>query len=235
MAEGRFVLVYHEDLIANFPDVWDDDRLLATWLRLFALADKLWPTPAELPRGVSDATVRRLAKSGLLDLVSKHRYTVRGLDAKRNAASNAASNAARTRWGNAASNAETMPTHTQTKPDQTKAPPTPSKPPAKPPAWRSRFDEPRLTERELDSWATFNNRKWDPFKEAWLGRGLHYAPFGSPDDDDTSQRGLLWQIADARPNDLGRWVKEAPGRTSREVITHVLEQWHEQRAAGRRR
>lgn len=88
----------------------------------------------------------------------------------------------------------------------------------------------RLTQRELESWSSFSTPEWSEFKHAWLGRGLHYAPFGQPDDDDTSQRGLLWQIADARPHDLARWVREAPGRTAREVIDHVLEQWHSVRA-----
>jgi hypothetical protein len=101
---------------------------------------------------------------------------------------------------------------------------------AKPRAKQPSLDEPRLTERELNSWNGFTAREWRPFKEAWLGRGLHYAPFGSDGDDDTSQRGLLWQIAEARPNDLGRWVREAPGRTAREVISYVLEQWHSVRA-----
>lgn len=106
MAEGRYVLVFHEDLIANFPQVWDSDRLLATWLRLLALADKLWPSPAELPRGVSPAAVKSLTEAGLLDVLPKHRFTVRGLDAWRKRKQDAARNAAETRWGNAEGNAD---------------------------------------------------------------------------------------------------------------------------------
>jgi hypothetical protein len=97
------------------------------------------------------------------------------------------------------------------------APPSPRSSPS---------SEPRLTERQLRSWDSFSSPRWQPFKNAWLARGLLYAPFGSDSDDDTSQRGLLWQIADARPNDLARWVREAPGRDAREVISHVLEKWH---------
>jgi hypothetical protein len=132
MADGRFVLVYHEDLIANFPDVWDNDRLLATWLRLLALADKLWPTPAELPRAVSTASVKALADAGLIALLPKHRFVVRGLDAVRKRRKDAASTAANHRWGNANGNAvsnangnaKTMPTrpdHIKTRPDQSSA------------------------------------------------------------------------------------------------------------------
>lgn len=29
-----------------------------------------------------------------------------------------------------------------------------------------------------------------------------------------------------RPNDLARWVTEAPGRTSREIVGYALERWH---------
>lgn len=90
-------------------------------------------------------------------------------------------------------------------------------------------NEPRLTQHQLDSWNNFGSR-WDAFKEAWLRRGLMYAPFGSPDDDDTSQRGLLFQVLDNRPTEIVRWVKEAPVPTSREIITYVLDRWHKVRA-----
>ncbi|HVM30746.1 MAG TPA: hypothetical protein VM305_08290 [Candidatus Limnocylindrales bacterium] len=105
MAEGRYVLVYHEDLIENFPQVWDSDRLLATWLRLFALADKLWPSPAEMPRGVNTAAVKQLVAVGLVEFLPRHRFKVRGLDAQRQRRKDAAKNAADTRWGNATGNA----------------------------------------------------------------------------------------------------------------------------------
>ena len=87
-------------------------------------------------------------------------------------------------------------------------------------------NEPRLTEAQLRSWDSFGPA-WRAFKEAWLGRGLLFAPFGSPDGDDTSQRGLLFQVMDNRPTDIVRWVKEAPLPSAREVITYILEQWHE--------
>lgn len=105
MAEGRYVLVYHEDLIANFAEVWDDDRVLATWLRLLANADKLWPSPAELPRGAKPSIVKQLVSVELIELLPNHRYKVRGLDAQRQRRSDVARNAASNRWSNAESNA----------------------------------------------------------------------------------------------------------------------------------
>jgi hypothetical protein len=114
MAEGSFVRVFHEDLVANYDAIWSDDRSLATWLRLLARADKLWPSPAELPQGVSRTALQKLVDAELVDILPHHRYRVRGLDAQRNAQSNAARNAARIRWGNAdgnaTGNAKSMPT-----------------------------------------------------------------------------------------------------------------------------
>jgi hypothetical protein len=85
---------------------------------------------------------------------------------------------------------------------------------------------PRLTLAQLEAWQTFGP-EWGPFKNAWFGRGFRLPPMGSPNDDGErpSQRSMLWRIARERPNDLGRWVRDAPGRTTREVIAHVLRQW----------
>lgn len=86
-------------------------------------------------------------------------------------------------------------------------------------------EETRLTRAHLDAWATFTEPAWEPFKTAWLGRGFRLPPFGNPDDEaDTSQRARLWRIADDQPEALGRWVREAKGKTARDVIAHVFEQ-----------
>jgi len=116
MADGKWVPVFHEDLIRHHEAIWHDNDALATWLRLLALADKQWPSKPELPRSAKSPIVARLVADSLLELLPHDCYTVAGLDARRTAASNAASNAARIRHGNAASNAEIMPT----KPDQTR-------------------------------------------------------------------------------------------------------------------
>lgn len=91
--------------------------------------------------------------------------------------------------------------------------------------------EPRLTAEQLEAWSTFTAPQWQPFKDAWLRRGFRWPPIGSPDSDDTSQRGLLWQIADARPDDLGLWVGQAKGISPRDVIAFVLDRWHGAREA----
>jgi hypothetical protein len=86
-----------------------------------------------------------------------------------------------------------------------------------------------LTKAQLEAWSTFGP-EWDQVKAAWLAKGLRLPPAGSPDDDDTSQRGLLYQVLDARPTDLPRWISMAPGGSARKVIDWVLAQWHEVRA-----
>ncbi len=116
MAEGRFVLVYHEDMIANHSSVWNNDVTLATWLRLLALYDKMWPSSAELPRGTNKPAVDRLVKAGLIKTVGAFGYFIPSLDKRRTAARNAASNAARIRYGTAPRNAKSN--AYQTRPDK---------------------------------------------------------------------------------------------------------------------
>jgi hypothetical protein len=90
---------------------------------------------------------------------------------------------------------------------------------------RATNGEPLLTKAQLEAWATFGP-EWGTFKAAWLARGFLFPPFGSPDDDDTSQRGLLWSLLDARPTDLVRWVQEAPGKFPTDVLGYILGHWH---------
>lgn len=86
--------------------------------------------------------------------------------------------------------------------------------------------EPRLTREQLDGWRTFDADEWQPFRSAWLARGFLWPPQGSAlDDPETSLRSRLWEIADARPNDLGRWVREAKGHTPHAVIGEVFARW----------
>jgi len=90
---------------------------------------------------------------------------------------------------------------------------------------RARNGEPLLTKAQLDAWKTFGG-EWQDFKQAWLDRGFLFPPYGDPEDDDTSQRGLLWSLLDARPTDLVRWIREAPGVSPTEVIGYILGNWH---------
>lgn len=89
---------------------------------------------------------------------------------------------------------------------------------------------PTLSKRERDAWSTFGS-EWDEVKAVWIARGLRLPPAGAPSEgDESTQRGVLFQVLDARPGDLVRWIREAPGKSSHDVVRHVLEQWHAVRA-----
>jgi hypothetical protein len=109
MNDRRFVAVYY-DLAHEYPGVYRDDQLLATWLRLLMIAHAIWPAPALLPRSVSDAAVDALALHGLIEVVGDE-FKVLGLDKQRRVRSEQARKAAEARWGrnaerNAASTAD---------------------------------------------------------------------------------------------------------------------------------
>lgn len=86
-----------------------------------------------------------------------------------------------------------------------------------------------LTKAQLDAWRDFDDesrrsgraRLWESVKRAWMGRGFRHPPT-------EKQRQILWEVLDARPQDLPRWIREAPSeaKTGRAVISHVLDEWH---------
>lgn len=236
-----YVRVYYVDLERDYPAIYANDTATATWLRLLVLSEKAWPIDPELPRSVKSRGLRLLTAAGLVKLLDGHRYQIKGYRKERGAREARAKGAADTRWhppadpsggANANANAHApafatahpsaMPstrTSTSTKGFSTSNPKR-----AQPPR------EPLLTKAQLDEWASFG-AEWDDFKAAWLGRGFMFPPAGSPDDDDGSQRGLLWSILDSRPSSLPRWIREAPGKSTTEVIAHVLRRWHDIRDA----
>lgn len=88
--------LYHR-LADEFPDIWGDDRALATWVRLLRIADASWPMKPPLPRSVRPAPLRTLVQAELVVVVGDC-YTVRGLDAERSRRKDAAAHAAALRW-----------------------------------------------------------------------------------------------------------------------------------------
>lgn len=75
-----------------------------------------------------------------------------------------------------------------------------------------------LTKQELMEWNTYRDPKWAGFKREWWRRGFTRPP-------SEKQRVHLWVIADARPRDLARWTREAPGRLAQAVISYIFDQW----------
>lgn len=96
---------YYDDFMAEFPAVYRDNDLLATWLRLFVAAEKHWPAMPEVPRSVRPAHLRALVECGLV-IPDGDYYRCLGLDKERTTRLDAARNAASTRWGNAEGTAD---------------------------------------------------------------------------------------------------------------------------------
>ena len=110
MAQGQFVKVYHV-LVDEFPEVWESDRLLSSFVRALYVADKFWPQWAPIPDRKSFLT---LVEKGLCLLnETQTGFKVRGLDKERSARSEHGKRAASIRWSNAAGNAQLMPSRAE--------------------------------------------------------------------------------------------------------------------------
>lgn len=90
--------VYHDDLQRDYPAVWDDDTLLANWLRLLVVGDKLWPAPGEVPASVRPRVLMALESTGILEALPKHRFALRGLNSERARRAASARVGAGVRW-----------------------------------------------------------------------------------------------------------------------------------------
>jgi len=117
METRPYARVYYVDLERDHPEVYRDNDLLSTWLRLLCVAEAMWPAVPEVPRSAKATLVRELVRLGLVILIAPYSFQVKGLDAERNARSNAARNAAASRWAMPSA----MPKRTE--PNQTKPSP----------------------------------------------------------------------------------------------------------------
>jgi len=103
--------VYHEIVDdPAFEKVFDNDRALATWLRMLLIADAMYPVSA--PMTTRNPTVRLLIEVGLVIEKPGNRYTIRGLQAERERRSAPGRNAAAVRW-QSERNANAMPDETR--------------------------------------------------------------------------------------------------------------------------
>jgi len=91
----------------KFESIFDDDRHLATWLRLLIAADAIWPASPDLPASARKQSVAALVAAKLVDLKSGGRYRIHGLDAERGARSqNARASAAHRTHSERSANAD---------------------------------------------------------------------------------------------------------------------------------
>jgi hypothetical protein len=78
----------------EFPEVWDDPKVLGTYVQLLIAADAMWPSRPHVPAGV-DTTP--LTDSGLV-VMDGQRYAIRGLDKERKKRQKAGRTGAAARW-----------------------------------------------------------------------------------------------------------------------------------------
>lgn len=67
----------------KFAAVYDDDRRLATWLRLLIVAEQAHPASAYIPEGTNRGALTALVDCGLVDIGTGRRFRIHGLDAER--------------------------------------------------------------------------------------------------------------------------------------------------------
>lgn len=67
----------------KFATIYDDDRRLATWLRLLIVAEQAHPASAYIPEGTNRAALKALCDVGLIDIGTGRRFRIHGLDAER--------------------------------------------------------------------------------------------------------------------------------------------------------
>jgi len=134
--ERKYARFYYDDFIREFPAVYADDAAFAAWHRLLVIAEKMWPTPAELPRSVRPRALKTLVAAGLVLQCDQQCYRIRGLDAERSRRQGLARTAADARWntdgnargtadGTAEVDAENMPRRVRVR-DETSTPPPPT-------------------------------------------------------------------------------------------------------------
>lgn len=205
----------------KFAEIRSDMRHFGSWTLMLVVADMAYPAPAFVPSTVPKASFRKLVECGLIDDLSGGLYRVHGMKSERERRSPRGTDPdpVRTPTGPA-------PEPTRTLARAGVAEPSKEEPRGSRAETNRRAPRPALlTKPQLEAWESFGS-EWDAFKDAWLGRGFMWPPSGSPEDDDGSQRGLLWSILDARPHSLPDWISEAPGRSANEVIGHVIRRWH---------
>ena len=98
--QRRFARVYYDDMVRDHPEVWRDDAMLATWLRLLTASEKAWPSMAELPRAAKPRTVARLMELDMVTLYADHHYELRGFSTDRTKRQENARKGPAQRWEN---------------------------------------------------------------------------------------------------------------------------------------
>lgn len=115
--QDRFVRLKYDKLEAEHPLVWFDPTALATYARLLALCDQVWPSQPELPVSARRSDLALLRTEGLLVDQPHRRFTLKGYAKDRGEREAKAKAAAGARWdapahasGRANGHADAVPT-----------------------------------------------------------------------------------------------------------------------------
>lgn len=83
---------------AKFDEVYSNDLLLATYVRLLIAADQAYPAPATLPYGCKPKVVYRLAELGIIQFINRVSFRIAALQKERDYRSGLGRAAAQRRW-----------------------------------------------------------------------------------------------------------------------------------------
>ena len=97
MADDPYSRLYWR-LSDEYPEVWDDPKVLGTYVQLLTAAEGAWPSHPHMLAYVEDDAVNTLTDCGLLVIKGK-RFTIKGLDKERKKRSSHARKAASARYG----------------------------------------------------------------------------------------------------------------------------------------
>ena len=99
MADDPYSRLYWR-LSDEYPEVWDDPKVLGTYVQLLTAADGAWPSHPHMLAYVEDDAVAVLTGCGLLITTGK-RFTIRGLDKERKRRRSNARRGAAAKWAHA--------------------------------------------------------------------------------------------------------------------------------------
>ena len=95
---GRMFVPIYRDLMNEYPAIYDDAAALGTYVQMLMDADALWPARPQVPRRVTDEQLGKLTECGLVTLEEHDRYSIKGLDKRRQAQSEMGRDAALRGW-----------------------------------------------------------------------------------------------------------------------------------------
>lgn len=234
MAVPLFVKVPHAiKSDATFAPIYGDNAVLGAWVKLLIAADSAHPSPAELPRSVTDDQLEVIVQAGLLEVLPGGLYLIPSLTEDREARTEKARQNGK---GRGRATAEEAVAEQPLSNGSAVAQPPLSNGSAmqmqmqkqKQKQMQKQMHHPHeretLSKAQHDSWRTYTAPYWSPVKEALNKRGFLFAPRGEQDQEG-SQRQLLHALIDQDMDTASRiaaWIGEYDGPRDLYVLIGYL-------------